>query len=57
MVGTEGVEPPTSTTSMWRSSQLSYVPICYMIKYNGCVLKSQVISKRHVIYDINILLW
>jgi hypothetical protein len=26
MVGTEGLEPPTSTTSMWRSSQLSYVP-------------------------------
>lgn len=35
MVGTEGLEPPTSTTSMWRSSQLSYVPFVGICAYKS----------------------
>ena len=37
MVGAEGVEPPTSSTSMRRSSQLSYAPVAKLNITDGRV--------------------
>ena|GEM_PF-4410380 len=50
MVGTEGLEPPTSTTSMWRSSQLSYVPSNVYISISQKVTRKNFSMLTHIGY-------
>lgn len=43
VVGSSGLEPPTSRLSGVRSNQLSYEPICF---YTGSLLLSQAVSRQ-----------